>query len=174
MHDMHLHELPWPSESVISIFDSEVILTITLSYFIEPNPGNKQYSNSYNYQSHGLRFKMIDSGESLEKFKERVNKEARQEEEPGNKKSYPGEKWIIGSQIRDKGSIHKDIWKGTGADLATRNNIAIYPVNGWWKTRKKLGKYNESVRYSLIITIDSPDSDIDLYTPIINQINIEL
>lgn len=168
-NDMHLHNLPWPTEVLTTLFDSEVMLTATLCYFIEPNPGNKQYSKSYYYQSHGLRLKMIDSGESIEHFRERVNREARSEDENG---SYSGENWIIGNRVRDKGSIHKDIWKGTAADLATRNVIAIFPVNGWWRTRKKLMSYNNDVRYSLILSIESPRNDVDLYTPILNQIDI--
>lgn len=168
-NDMHLHNLPWPTEVLTGLFDSEVTLTATLCYFIEPNPGNKQYSRSYYYQSHGLRFKMIDSGETVEHFRERVNKEARQENQDG---SYSGESWILGNKVRDKGSIHKDIWKGTAADLATRNVVAIFPVNGWWRTRKKLLRYNNQIRYSLILSIESPNSTIDLYNPVLNQIDI--
>lgn len=168
-NDMHLHNLPWPTEVLTALFDNEVTLTATLCYFIEPNPGNKQYSKSYYYQSHGLRLKMINSGESIVDFRERVNKEARSENEGG---SYPGESWILGNKVRDKGSIHKDIWKGTGADLANRNVIAIFPVNGWWKTRKKLLRYNNDVRYSLILSIESLDNAVDLYNPILNQIDI--
>ena len=168
-NEMHLHSLPWPTEVLTALFDSEVTLTATLCYFIEPNPGNKQYSKSYYYQSHGLRFKMIDSGESIERFRERVNREARMEDQGG---SYSGESWILGNRVRDKGSIHKDIWKGTAADLATRNTVAIFPVNGWWRTRKKLLRYNNSVRYSLILSIDSSNNDIDLYSPVLNQIDI--
>ena len=168
-NEMHLHSLPWPTEVLTTLFDSEVTLTATLCYFIEPNPGNKQYSKSYYYQSHGLRFKMIDSGESIEHFRERVNREARMEDKGG---SYSGESWIIGNKVRDKGSTHKDIWKGTAADLATRNTVAIFPVNGWWRTRKKLLRYNNSVRYSLILSIDSSNNDIDIYNPVLNQIDI--
>lgn len=168
-NEMHLHSLPWPTEVLTALFDSEVRLTATLCYFIEPNPGNKQYSKSYYYQSHGLRFKMIDSGESIEHFRERVNREARMEDQGG---TYSGESWIIGNKVRDKGSTHKDIWKGTAADLATRNTVAIFPVNGWWRTRKKLLRYNNSVRYSLILSIDSSNNDIDLYNPVLNQIDI--
>lgn len=168
-NQMHLHNLPWPVDVLSSLFDSEVTLTATLCYFIEPNPGNKQYSKSYYYQSHGLRFKMIDSGESIERFRERVNREARMEDQNG---SYSGESWIIGNKVRDKGSVHKDIWKGTAADLATRSVVAIFPVNGWWRTRKILLRYNNQVRYSLILSIESPDSTVDIYNPVINQIDI--
>src|SRR5690606_10903967 len=110
---------------------------ITLSYFIEPNPGNKQYELSASYKSHGLRFKMINPNESLSVFKGRISKSLRGEDYTGEGSDH----WILGSQIRDKGSIHKDIWEGTAADLATRNKIAVYPIGGWWKNRKKLERY---------------------------------
>jgi hypothetical protein len=53
-----------------------------------------------------------------------------------------GENWILGNSVRDKGSIHKDVWHGTAADLATRNKIAVHPVGGWWRTRKGLNRFD--------------------------------
>ncbi|MCY4298117.1 MAG: S8 family peptidase [Flavobacteriaceae bacterium] len=170
-NEMHFYNLPWPKEALTDLFDKEVTLTVTLCYFIEPNPGNKQYSRSYYYQSHGLRFKMKNSNESIEKFKERVNKKARKESES---ETYGVESWILGNKVRNKGAIHKDIWKGTASDLATRNQIAVFPINGWWKTRKKLRRYNNRIRYSLILSIDTTETNIDLYTPILNQIEIKM
>lgn len=38
-HDMHLHDLPWPKDALIDLGDAEVEMRVTLSYFIEPNPG---------------------------------------------------------------------------------------------------------------------------------------
>ena len=83
------------------------------------------------------------------------------------------EHWLINSNIRDKGSIHKDIWRGTAFDLSRRNKIAVYPVGGWWRTRKQLNRFNDSVRYSLIVTIDAPNVDVDLYSPVLNLVEIE-
>lgn len=145
-------------------------LNITLSYFIEPNPGSRKYSNKFSYQSHGLRFNVIGESEDVETFHKRVNKNTREEGEGG----FSGESWIIGSRYRDKGSIHRDFWIGSGADLATRNQIAVYPVSGWYRMRKKLEKYDASVRYSLIVTIEAPEIDIDIYTPIRAMIPIEV
>ena len=72
-----------------------------------------------------------------------------------------------------KGIIeHKDIWQGTAADLTTRNQIAVYPVNGWWRKRKSLGRYANNIRYCLIITIETPDIYVDIYTPVSNLISI--
>ncbi len=76
--------------------------------------------------------------------------------------------WLLGD-FRNKGSIHKDVWIGSAAELAERGILAIYPATGWWKTRKKLGKYNKMARYSLIVSIETASTDIDLYTPIQNE-----
>ncbi len=168
--DFHLFDLPWPVQVLQELLGTPVKLKITLSYFIEPNPGNKKYELAASYRSCGLRFKIIDSTESPDAFKARVSKAMREEDY----EAEGGEDWILGNKVRDKGSIHKDIWEGTAADLATRNRIAIYPVGGWWKTRKNLKRFDNSIRYSLIVTIDAPNQDIDIYTPVLNQIPIEV
>ncbi|MGJ1192991.1 hypothetical protein [Flavobacterium lindanitolerans] len=82
--------------------------------------------------------------------------------------------WNLGENLRNKGSIHKDTWEGTAVDLATRNVIAVYPTTCWWKTRKKLQRYENSVRYSLIISISSPSNEIDIYTPVQNVIEAKV
>ncbi|MGN6418591.1 MAG: S8 family peptidase [Pseudobacter sp.] len=169
-NEFHLFDLPWPVEVLQELLGTIVNFKITLSYFIEPNPGNKQYELSASYKSHGLRFKMINPNESEQAFRGRISRSLRDE-------GYVGEgrdQWILGSQLRDKGSIHKDIWEGTAADLATRNKIAVYPIGGWWKNRKKLGRYNSSVNYSLVMTIETPAENTDIYTPVLNQITIEI
>lgn len=170
-NEFHLIDLPWPREALLNLAEEEVILTITLSYFIEPNPGNKRYAKASNYRSHGLRFKMMDSNESLRAFKSRVSRVIREEDDYV---SEGNENWILGRNIRDKGSIHKDIWIGSAADLITRNKIAIHPVSGWWKERKKLNRYSNSVSYSLIVSIESRNEDIDLYSEVYNQISIDV
>jgi hypothetical protein len=113
---------------------------------------------------------MIDSNEGVENFKARISRDMREE----NYSKEGGEHWLLGNKIRDKGSIHKDIWQGTAANLATRNKIAVHPVGGWWKSREKIGRYGNSIRYSLVVTIESPDEEIDIYTPVLNQIMIEV
>ncbi|HKJ32216.1 MAG TPA: hypothetical protein VKA34_10330 [Balneolales bacterium] len=37
---------------------------------------------------------------------------------------------VDGSNTREKGSIHSDIWKGTADELANSNLIAIHPTIG--------------------------------------------
>lgn len=171
INEYHLYELPWPKEALESLFDEQLKVNVTLSYFVEPNPGKKEYSKSYSYQSVGLRFKMCRPNESTSAFAARINQLARNDDYKAGTES---ENWELGPSVRDKGSIHRDWLITTGPELATKNKIAVFPVGGWWKNRKKLARYNEFVRYSLIVSIEAPNQNIgvDLYTPVSAQINI--
>jgi Subtilase family len=39
--DMHLHEIPWPAEVLRDLGETPVKMRVTLSYFVEPNPGRR-------------------------------------------------------------------------------------------------------------------------------------
>src|SRR5580658_5532715 len=43
--DMNLHHLPWPRSELLALGRQDVELRITLSYFIEPNPGERGWSS---------------------------------------------------------------------------------------------------------------------------------
>lgn len=174
-NDLHLHELPWPQEVLSNLGELEVEMHITLSYFIEPNPGsrnNPKYNSKFQYASHGLRFEIKKPTDSIDDFRKRINARARGENEVLESSASDSDDWIIGSKLRTLGSIHKDIWKGTAADLAEKGVIAVYPVSGWWRYRKQLNKWGQSVRYSLIVTIKTERQDIDIYTPVVNVITV--
>ena len=51
--------------------------------------------------------------------------------------------------------------------------MAVYPGIGWWRERKYLGKIESTTRYSLIVTIHTPDQDIDIYTPVSIKVGIQ-
>lgn len=166
-NEFHLYELPWPAEVLANqVFQNDATVIVTLSYYIEPNPGNRLYSNSFSYQSHGLGFRMIGKDETEEVFIKRISAATRDEGEKG----FPSEPWFLGSSTRERGSIQKDKMTMSGADMSTRNIIAVYPKAGWYKTREKEEKFTSPIRYSLIITIETPNQNIDLYQPVMNMI----
>jgi len=170
--DMHLYSLPWPSDVLSELGETQMNMRITLSYFVEPGPGEIGWENRYRYASHGLRFEVNGPGESEQDFIRRVNDQARDEgEHPGTE--GPSDRWIIGS-ARNVGSIHSDVWQGRAIDLAASNMIAIHPTVGWWRERHHLNRWNKRCRYSLIVSIHSPREDIDIYTPVIVQIGIPI
>ena len=172
-NEMHLYELPWPTEVLRNLpHDIEVEMRVTLSYFIEPGPGEIGWKDRYRYPSHLLRFDVIAPEESQDQFVKRLSSAMRADEKDGPGTRSPSEHWVIGSQARDKGSIHSDIWQGTAAQLAESNLIAVSPRIGWWRERGFLKRQNSKTRYSLVVSIDTPEQSVDLYTPVANQVRI--
>lgn len=172
-NEIHFFNLPWPSDLLLGMGEIHVRLRITLSYFIEPGAGEIGWKDKYRYQSHGLRFDINNVGDSEEVFRKRVNIAAREENEEvsGNSGSN---RWTIGKDNRSNGSIHSDFMELTAAELASCNQIAVYPVIGWWRERKHLGKVEKQTRYSLIISLDTPAQDVELYTAVKNMIEVPI
>jgi hypothetical protein len=168
--DMNLHALPWPRAELLGLGSVQVELRVTLSYFVEPNPARRGWKYRHRYASHALRFAIRAPAESLDEFRARVSKDAQDEEHGATVPDDPG--WMIGPTHRNKGSVHSDRWRGTAADLAERGHLAIYPVGGWWRERPHLERWRRRVRYALIVTIETPEIEVDIYTPVANQIAV--
>ncbi len=162
--DMHIHELPWPKDVLIGLGETPVTLRVTLSYFIEPGPGEIGWGSRYRYPSCLLRFDTNGTA-TREGFLARINRASMNEE---NEVSGDGGSvnWTLGKQNRHLGSIHSDSWHTTAAELATSNLVGIYPAIGWWRERPWLGRWNRKARYSLVVSVETQKQDVDLYTPI--------
>jgi hypothetical protein len=169
--EMRLHKLPWPREALLSLVDADVRLRVTLSYFVEPNPAERGWRGRYSYASHQLRFDMQRPAESAKKFAERMNKELREPDYAASGAAGPA--WRIGAE-RDHGSCHSDVWHGRAADLALREHIAVYPVGGWWKEDAAGERWRREVRYSLVVSVETDDESVDLYTPVAAQVQTEI
>ena len=172
--DMHLFKLPWPKDGLLALGGLDAQLKITLSYFIEPSPGEVGWKSRYRYPSHTLRFALQSVNETEEEFKRRVNVAAREDGEEKPKTKGEPERWVLGEHARDFGSIHSDTWEGSAAELATCNMVAVYPIGGWWKERRHLGKWNRQTRYSLIISVLTDQTAVDIYTPVAAQIHVPI
>jgi len=168
--DMHLHDLPWPTEQLQLLGDAQVTLRITLSYFIEPNPGERGGIDKYAYQSHALRFAVRRPLETEAVFRGRINAQAVAEEQglPAAGGSDTG--WTVGERTRARGSLVSDSWSGTAAALANRGQLAIFPAMGWWRNRPSHGRFDRATRYSLVVSIEAPEIQQDLYAMVAQQI----
>lgn len=78
MNEMHIHEIPWPRDVLQELGAVPVEMRVTLSYFIEPGPGEVGWKDKYRYPSCGLRFDVINQNEEKEDFEKRVNVKMRE------------------------------------------------------------------------------------------------
>jgi hypothetical protein len=170
-----LHSLPWPRTALEHMHDQDVTVKVTLSYFVEPSPAGRGWGKKFRYASHGLRFALRGPTETEQQFRQRISRQEWEEEQEGQSSERPSTRdpisWSIG-RLRTKGSIHCDWWTSSAADVAECGQVAVFPVTGWWKERKHLGCVEKQARYSLIITISTPATDVDLYTPIAQEVGL--
>ena len=171
MNEMNIHTFPWPHEVLRDLGETEVTLKVTLSYFIEPSPGEVGWKDRYRYPSCGLRFEVNKINQTKDEFLRQVNKMMR-DEEADDDSSPTGESndWYLGVNTHSYGSIHSDFIVASAVDLCESRYVAVFPIGGWWKERAYLGKCENKVRYSLVVSLSTPKADIDLYTPIINKV----
>ncbi|WP_428306527.1 S8 family peptidase [Lacipirellula sp.] len=172
--DMHFHHLPWPTQMLEDLGDTPISMRVTLSYFVDPSPGRRGWGYKHGYQSFGLRFDVKRPNESQNQFEKRLNKKSWDDPKKQPKGVKETREWELGDQLRTRGSIHSDRWHGTAAQLAASGIIGVYPVDGWWRCRGHLDRWGNLARYALVVTIETPDVETDLYTPIANEIETEV
>lgn len=171
--DMNLHSLPWPKDELEALQDTPVEMRVTLSYFVEPNPSARGVASQYHYPSHRLCFDVqrpLDT--STDHFIARLNAAAQREDEGDGNPNPSDPNWLLGRKKRHRGSLHQDVWKGTAAELASRGFIAVYPSAGWWRTRPALERYGLPARYSLVVSIQTQQTDVDLYAAVAQKIPV--
>lgn len=161
---MMLYRMPWPKDLLQAHSHTDVRLRVTLSYFVEPNPGSRMVSSKYRFAGCNLRFAaQTPTDKSLKNFIARVSDAISEED----KEAYesPGDVsdgWVLGDKLRRRGSLHSDTWTGTAAQLVAMEHLIVFPVNGWWRLRTQHGRYNHSIRYALVVTLETVGVDLDI------------
>ncbi|ELQ6038563.1 S8 family peptidase [Cronobacter sakazakii] len=173
LNKMILYSLPWPSSELEKIGGEDVKLRVTLSYFVEPNPGERGWDNKYKYGSFGLRFDFNSPGEESGEFVSRINKKFKEDNQEFDAGESDSSQWLLGPTLRNRGSIHSDIWSGTALELADKKFIAIYPVSGWWKELKKENRQSSIARFSLIISIETKENNLEIHNEISQLLRVD-
>jgi hypothetical protein len=124
-NDLHFHHLPWPTQLLEELGDTPISMRVTLSYFVEPSPGRRGWGYKHGYQSFGLRFDVKRPNENLKQFKQRLNKRFWDDPKVQPKGVKESRDWEIGDQLRTRGSVHSDSWRGTAAQLAACGIIGV-------------------------------------------------
>lgn len=153
-NQLHYYALPWPSEVLAQMGEEKVRMRITLSYYIQPSPSIAGRNNKYRYPSATLHFDVKNATETSEEFLSRHN-------------SIEGEKttdndtsrWTIKQTRRARGTVQSDWIECTAAELADLDQIVVLPSSGWWKERK-LENVDNLIKYSLIVSIETSETEI--------------
>ncbi|MFH5925366.1 S8 family peptidase [Roseomonas xinghualingensis] len=168
MGQMKSFRLPWPDQALEALGATPIEMRCTLSYFIEPDPGEFTAGRRELYASHRLKFDLKRHGETDDQALARFNNDV--EAEPGGAGEIG---WLLGSRLRTRGSLQQDVWKGRAYQLRDRNLLMVAPNRGWWARRAR-GKYDRDVHFSLVVTITSPEVQTSLYTEVLTQVEADV
>lgn len=153
-HQLHYYNLPWPKELLEEMGSENVKIRITLSYYVKPSPGYAGRTSKYRYPSATLHFDLKKSTETTAEFLSRNNKN-----EGEKTTENDSNRWAIKKQRRERGTVQSDWIDCTATALAELEQIVVYPGPGWWKERK-LKNVDNLVPYSLIVSIESKETEI--------------
>lgn len=161
-----IHELPWPSDILSSLGAVAVRLKVTLSYYIEPNPSRRVSK----YSSANLTFDVNRPTETKEDFIDRIS--GSNHADKSGKTHRPDRLWEFGITLHSLGSIHSDFIETSAAELSTIKYLAVYPPRkGWWAGKGK-NERPRTMRYSLVVSIETPSLDVPIYESVSSQIKI--
>ncbi len=166
LKEMKYFALPWPSDILSTVLAQEMVeLRCTLSYFVEPDPLAEARFRKDRYASHRLRWRLNLPGDTPQHAQSRVNSLAEPDDGVFLPDGSPDRFWDFDHRTTSTGTVHHNIWRGPGLDLAQRGGLCVYPVKGWWANHSE-PKYQKSIPFSLVITISTARTDIDLYAAV--------
>lgn len=163
---LHLLRLPLPHDELLALGAATASLAITLSYFVEPHE-----TRSTRYAGAWLQWDLQRQNEPEADFLARINDADRDPNAPPDPAdNWP---WEIGTQVRRRGSVQSDRLEIEAAALAGDLLIGVFPAGGWWKDHLKTRAGTE-IPYSVVITIDVGDVDLDVYSLVSARIRTEI
>ena len=164
-HGMHLIRLPLPDAELLALGDQPIELAVTLSYFGEPNEARR-----VRYLGANLSWDLQRRAETADEFVRRVSDHGRPK---GQARPTPADtwNWEIGPESRSRGTAQSDRLRTDAASLAGEKHIAVWPTRGWWADHTDI-RGDARINYSLVVTLDAGEADIDLYNLIATRIQI--
>ncbi len=141
-NEYHLYELPWPAEVLRDeIGDGDATVKVTLSYYIEPNPGNRQYASNFRYHSHELDFKLIKRLETINEFKRRISAASSGTEEQEDETiDTTSELWTLRERVRSKGVNKERLCNSIWNRIVKKKCLGGIPQKWLVQNKKKTWK----------------------------------
>jgi len=169
LKEMKSFRLPWPDSALQALGGTDVEMRCTLSYFVQPDLHSAGLERWQFYPSHGLKFDFQRHDESESRAMRRLNRAVSTQDPQGD-----DEGWILGLKKRPRGTLHHDVWRGPAYKLIGRRLISVSPMRGWWASNSHIQPADVPVRFSLIVSIRTPEMVNDLVTEVSSTIPARL
>lgn len=170
LRQMKYFRLPWPIDVLRSLGSTPTEMRCTLSYFVEPDPhaASRDRANE-RYASHRLKMDVKRFGEGHGRAQSRFNIFAPDDGPSASPVPAQDDGWLLSGFIQ-RGTLVQDIWRGPAYRLAERDGISVAPIRGWWGDITEFDNYERPVRFSLIVSIRTPETSGDLMVDVSNRI----
>lgn len=170
LRQMKYFRLPWPSDVLRALGSTPTELRCTLSYFVEPDPhaASRDRANE-RYASHRLKIDVKRFGEGHGRAQSRFNIHAPDDGPAASPVPAQDEGWLLSGSVQ-RGTLVQDVWRGPAFRLAERDGVSIAPIRGWWGDMTDLDNHERPVRFSLIVSIRTPETGGDLMVDVTNRI----
>lgn len=162
----HVFKVPIPEELNSVGEDYDILIEITLSY--AANPRNTRRTTK-RYLSTWLDWRCSKLGESMDSFKERIFITEKTVNDNGNLDWFIGERSNWGKSknfSRSNGTLQKDWAIIKSNQLENDFCIAVRGHKGW--------DINSVAKYSLAVSFEAINQDIEIYEPIRTMIEVEV
>lgn len=162
----HIFKIPIPEELYAIGEDYDVRIDVTLSYVAKPRNTRRTLSR---YLSTWLDWRCSKIGERIDSFAERILNTGASVDDDGNFN------WVIGEQSnygqakdfsRSYSTLQKDWTIVKSNQLTDSFCIAVRGHKGW--------DSNEAARYSLVVSFEAINQDIQIYEMIRNLVQVEI
>ncbi len=175
LNEMVWHNLPWPRQALELLGDTEVTLRVTLTYFSEPNPSSVTKGQAARYSSFKLAWFLKGAEESAAETISRVNT-AERADDWAKSDLREEDRFLIGPRNNRRGTVHQDTWVGPASDLMLKDGIGVYPAKGWWGDKVAKAKRLRSIPYSLIVSIETPETELEnsVYSEVLTEIQTQV
>ena len=161
----HIFRIPIPKELNEIGENYSLKISVTLSYMAKPRSTRRTLKR---YLSTWLDWRCSKKGESIDSFKERILYTDASVNDDGNFKWAIGEKSNSGQSkdfSRSNSTLQKD-WAIINSNELTEDFcVAVRAHKGW--------NANIPAKYTLVVTFEALDADIEIYEPIRNLIETE-
>lgn len=164
LKEMKSFRLPWPDVALRALGSTEVELRCTLSFFVQPDLHSAGLNRMQLYPSHRLKFDFQRFDESEARALSRVNRAVAPSGPSGDDAG-----WMLGKH-RVRGTLHHDVWKGPAYQLVERRMVNVSPIRGWWAASSQVEPAEVPVRFSLIVSLRTPETTNDLVAEVQTQV----
>lgn len=170
----HFYRIPWPSDLFEQAPETEIRVSITLSYRAPVRKSNRKYRGTV------LEWKLSKRGESLADFRDRsiyqgvavpgIDDDAESEEEESS--AIANWNWTVGANLRKRGTAQKDWFEAPASYFGDELYLSVLGKRGWLSASQQQQGWFQ--KYAIVISIEVLGTNIPIHERIAQLVAVPI